>query len=73
MGFIIVGGSPFNPEKGLLGVELEIIPLSCNGVTTDFKGQNVPNKLVRLQQQQLTSSILTCPICFMDMLIIVIA
>lgn len=46
MGFIIVGGSPFNPEKGLLGVELEIIPLSCDGVTTDFKGYNVTNKLV---------------------------
>lgn len=70
MGFIIVGGSPFNPEKGLLGVELKIIPLSCNGVTTDFKGLNVTNKLVRLQQQQLTGSIHT--IVLMDMLIIVI-
>lgn len=71
MGFIIVGGSPFRPEKGLLRVELYIIPLSCNGVTTDFKGHNLRKKLVRLQQQQLTSSILT--ICFMHMLIIVIA
>lgn len=27
----------FNPDKGLLGAELEIIPLSCDGVTTDLK------------------------------------